>query len=332
MKLVTFLDDERLESLGALIDDGAMIVDLDAAHEKLKGDFAYEFMDMQTLIEEGPEALDLARKVLAFAIKERPDGCIIPCTSVQLAAPLPRPEQMRDFLAFEQHLKGSFAASLKVQASLSPDPAAMEKALKASGRFEIPDVWYRQPIYYKCNRFSVIGTEADVIWPSYSQLMDYELEFACVIGKTGKDVPAAGARDYIFGYTIFNDFTARDAQAAEMAGMLGPAKGKDFDTGNVLGPCIVTADEILDPYDLTMIARVNGQEWSRGNSGTIHHRFEDMIAFVSRSETLHPGEVLCSGTVGGGCGLEQGRFLQPGDVVELEVSGIGILRNRLVKA
>ena len=124
--------------------------------------------------------------------------------------------------------------------------------------------------------------------------------------------------------------SARDYQTREMQGMLGPCKGKDFDTGNVLGPCIATADEI-DPYDLTMVARVNGEEWSRGNSGTIHHRFEACIAHVSQSETLHPGEILGSGTVGSGCGLEQKRFLSPGDVVELEIEGIGVLRNRIVK-
>jgi 2-keto-4-pentenoate hydratase/2-oxohepta-3-ene-1,7-dioic acid hydratase in catechol pathway len=114
-----------------------------------------------------------------------------------------------------------------------------------------------------------------------------------------------------------------------MAGTLGPAKGKDFDTGNIFGPWIVTPDEIDDLYDLTMVARVNGEEWSRGSTATMHHRFEDLIAFVSRSETLHPGEILGSGTVGTGCGLEHGRFLQPGDVVELEIEHIGVLRNRI---
>ena len=117
----------------------------------------------------------------------------------------------------------------------------------------------------------------------------------------------------------------------EMAGRLGPAKGKDFDTGNVLGPWIVTADELGDPYRLTMVARVNGEEWSRGSSGSMHHRFEDCVAFVSQNETLHAGEVLGSGTVGTGCGLELGRFLSPGDVVELEVERIGVLRNTVVR-
>jgi 2-keto-4-pentenoate hydratase/2-oxohepta-3-ene-1,7-dioic acid hydratase in catechol pathway len=125
--------------------------------------------------------------------------------------------------------------------------------------------------------------------------------------------------------------SARDAQAIEMVGMLGPAKSKDFDTGNVMGPCLVTADEIGDPYDLNMIARVNGEEWGRGNTRDMRWQFEDLIAHISRSETLYPGEVLGSGTVGNGCGLEQLRFLKPDDVIELEIDGIGILRTRVTK-
>ena len=116
-----------------------------------------------------------------------------------------------------------------------------------------------------------------------------------------------------------------------MAGQLGPAKGKDFDTGNVFGPWIVTADELGDPYQLQMTARVNGEVWGGGSSSAMHHRFEDLIAFISQSETLHAGEIIGSGTVGTGCGLELGRFLQSGDVVELEIERIGVLRNRFVR-
>jgi 2-keto-4-pentenoate hydratase/2-oxohepta-3-ene-1,7-dioic acid hydratase in catechol pathway len=125
--------------------------------------------------------------------------------------------------------------------------------------------------------------------------------------------------------------SARDTQALEMAGMLGPAKSKDFDTGNVMGPCLVTADELPDPYDLAMIARVNGEEWGRGSTRDMRWQFDDLIAHISRSETLYPGEVLGSGTVGNGCGLEQLRYLKPNDVIELEVEGIGVLRSRIVK-
>lgn len=144
-------------------------------------------------------------------------------------------------------------------------------------------------------------------------------------------MPRDKARDYIVGYTIFNDMSARDAQALEMPGMLGPAKSKDFDTGNVMGPCLVTADEVPDPYDLQMIARVNGEEWGRGTTRDMRWTFADVIAHISRSETLYPGEVLGSGTVGNGCGLEQLRYLKPGDVVELEIEAIGTLRTRVTK-
>jgi 2-keto-4-pentenoate hydratase/2-oxohepta-3-ene-1,7-dioic acid hydratase in catechol pathway len=161
--------------------------------------------------------------------------------------------------------------------------------------------------------------------------MDFELEFGCYIGKAGCDIAKEKAREHIFGYTLFNDFSARDEQTKEMAGQLGPGKGKDFDGGNAMGPCLVTADELTDPYRLTMAVRVNGEEWGRGNSSDMHWTFEDCIAHASRAETVFPGEFFGSGTVGNGCGLEQLRFLQSGDTVELEVEGIGILRNRVVR-
>ena len=200
----------------------------------------------------------------------------------------------------------------------------------SSGRS--PKCGIEQPIYYKANRFSFIGHETDVVWPAYSQWMDYELELACVIGKTGKDIAKEKAMEHIFGFTIFNDFSARDAQIAEMAAQLGPAKGKDFDTGNALGPWIVTLDEIGDPHALAMDARVNGERWGGGNSGQMHHKWPAVLAHISASETLYAGEVIGSGTVGTGCGLEIGRQLQHGDVVELEIEKIGVLRNKVVRS
>ena len=134
----------------------------------------------------------------------------------------------------------------------------------------------------------------------------------------------------MFGYTIFNDFSARDMQSRETQFRLGPAKGKDFDTGNALGPWIVTPDEIPDPTALTMIARVNGEERIRTRSGGMQHSIIETLVHVSRSETLYPGDVFGLGTVGNGCGYEALRFLDDGDVVELEIEGLGILRNRLV--
>jgi 2-keto-4-pentenoate hydratase/2-oxohepta-3-ene-1,7-dioic acid hydratase in catechol pathway len=159
--------------------------------------------------------------------------------------------------------------------------------------------------------------------------MDFELEVAAIIGKRGKDIAAESAREYIFGYTIYNDFTARDAQLTEMLGMLGPAKGKSFDMGNAMGPVIVTKDEIADVRTLGVKVRINGHVFAEETCGAMLHTFEDMIAFVSRCETIYPGEVFGSGTVGGCCGLERSQFLSDRDVVELEVDGIGVLTNRV---
>lgn len=163
-------------------------------------------------------------------------------------------------------------------------------------------------------------------------MMDFELELACVIGRKGRDLTRENALDHVFGYTIFNDFSARDTQMQERPLSMGPMKGKDFDTGNVLGPWIVTGDEIGDPHTLEMQARVDGERWGGGNSRDMHHKFNDILAFISRSETVHPGEVVASGTVPTGCGLELGRFLTPNDVIELEIERIGILRNRIVRS
>ncbi|MGH9897002.1 MAG: fumarylacetoacetate hydrolase family protein, partial [bacterium] len=183
------------------------------------------------------------------------------------------------------------------------------------------------PVYYKGNHRTIIGPDEDLSWPLNTTKLDYELELACIVGRKGKDVSEQAAQDYIAGYTIMNDFSARDVQFQEMACRLGPAKGKDFATA--LGPCLLTPDEIPDLGAMTMIARVNGEEWSRGAFGSIHWSFAQMIAHVSRGEAVYPGDVFGSGTVGGGCGLELDRYLQPGDVVELEIQPIGILRNTI---
>ena len=308
MKLVTFETQDRARHIGALRPGERELVDFTAS------DPAPHFRDMLALIDGGAAALDQARALLAKAARP------LPLAGVRLLAPVPEPRQMRDCLSFETHVRNARAATPTFRGGERLDPA----------KVEIPRVWYEQPIYYKCNRFSVIGTGTDVLWPRFAQLLDYELEFGVFLGRGGKNIGRDAARSHIFGYCIFNDVSARDAQLREMQGQLGPAKGKDFDTGNVLGPWLVTADEIADPYNLAMMARVNGEEWSRGNSGTMHHKFEDIIAHVSADETLHAGEFLGSGTVGGGCGLELGRFLKPGDVIELEVEGLGRLRNRIV--
>jgi len=309
MKLVTFDLSTGARHIGALLPDENRIVDFTASTS------ASWARDMLALIDGGETALGEARKALA---EER---IVHALADVTLAAPLPEPRQMRDFLCFEKHLRQARTQRHLFGITGYPtDPA----------KVDVPRVWYEEPVYYKCNRFAVVGTGTDVICPSYCKMLDYELEFGIILGKRGKNIKREHAREYVFGYLIFNDFSARDQQMREMQSQLGPTKGKDFDTANVMGPWLVTADEVPDPYALTMVARVNGKEWSRGSSGEMHHKFEDILAHVSRDETVYAGEFFGSGTVGGGCGLELGRFLKIGDVVELEVSGLGLLRNRVV--
>jgi 2-keto-4-pentenoate hydratase/2-oxohepta-3-ene-1,7-dioic acid hydratase in catechol pathway len=317
MKLLTFKL-QGADYLGALTDAG--VVNLSVAAPQ---DLA--FSSMQQFIEAGQPALDHAYTLLAS------NPTVIPSDQVDWLAPLPIPAQMRDCLGFEEHLKNAFESAIKLSAMAADDPTTAEQALRASGRFAVPDIWYQQPLYYKANRFSVAPSGKDILWPDYSKMMDFELEMACVIGKKGRDINKDNADSHIFGYTIYNDFSARDAQILESPGMLGPAKSKDFDDSVVLGPVIVTRDELGDPYNLRMQARVNGETWCDSNSNTIHWTFSDMIAHISKGETLYPGEVIGSGTVGLGCGLEHLRFLNHGDIVELEIEKIGVISNRVIR-
>ena len=317
MKLLTFKLG-GVEHLGALTDTGVVSLSA-AAPEDLM------FSSMQHFIEAGEPAL-----IRAYAVLES-SPATIPSDQVGWVAPLPLPAQIRDCLGFEEHLKNSFESAIKLSAMAADDPMKAEQALRASGRFAVPDVWYQQPLYYKANRFSVAQSGKDIVWPAYSEVMDFELELACIIGKKGKDIKKGNAEDHIFGYTIYNDLSARDAQMLESPGMLGPAKSKDFDDSIILGPVIVTKDELDDPYNLRMQARVNGETWCDNNSNTIHWTFSDMIAHISKSETLHPGEVIGSGMVGLGCGLEHLRFLNDGDTVELEIEKIGVISNKVIR-
>jgi 2-keto-4-pentenoate hydratase/2-oxohepta-3-ene-1,7-dioic acid hydratase in catechol pathway len=175
---------------------------------------------------------------------------------------------------------------------------------------------------------TVIGPGDEIPWPAWTDHLDHELELAAVIGRPAKDVRREDADGCIFGYTIWNDLSARDVQTRELPIGMGPGKAKDWDGSNVLGPCIVTADE-LDAAALRMTVRVNGETWGDASSADMHHSFGDLIAYASRSQTLHPGEVLGSGTAPGGSGIELDRRLEPGDVVELEIEGIGVLRNTI---
>jgi fumarylacetoacetate (FAA) hydrolase len=233
-----------------------------------------------------------------------------------MRSPLPPVASIRDFYAFEQHVK---------------------TCRKQRGLDMVPQ-WYQIPVFYFSNPACVIGQDDPVTAPHGSEALDYELELACVIGKIGQDIPADGrALEYVAGFTIMNDWSARDLQRAEMAVGLGPSKSKDFATS--LGPELVSFDELSDRYRdgrlyLEMTARVNGRELSRGNSGSMYWTWPQLIAHASRDTQLMPGDVLGSGTVGTGCILELtpdavGGWLKPGDVVELTIERLGTLRNRV---
>src|SRR5712692_2412613 len=219
-----------------------------------------------------------------------------PLADVVLRPPILNPPSIRDFYAFEQHVR----------------------AARASRGLDVPPEWYEIPVFYFSNPAAVYGPDDEIPYPEGTEELDYELELAAVIGADGQ----------IAGFTVMNDWSARDLQRAEMKVGLGPSKGKDFATS--FGPVVVTPDE-FDGTAATMVARVNGEERSRGNLADMHFSWEQIVAQAARNTRLLPGDVLGSGTVGTGCILEHGdgRWLERGDVVELEVEEIGVLRNRI---
>ena len=310
MKLATFAGTSG-PALGVVDTKRGEILDLFKASAVRDGTPNAAFLSMLALIDAGEAGMTLAR---ALAEGWTP-AATRKLAETRLLAPIPEPRQIRDGMFFEEHVLN---AGKRVAERLGQPPPP------------VPKIWYERPIYYLTSRYSVAGPDHTVIWPRASKVMDFELELACVIGKNGRDIPRDAAMGHVFGYTIFNDFSARDVQALEMQGRLGPSKGKNFDGSNVFGPWIVTPDEIGNVDDLKMEARVNGERWGGGTTKAMHHKWPDVISFISRDETIHAGEIIGSGTVGTGCGLELGRQLDDGDVVELEIEKIGVLRNKVV--
>lgn len=281
MRLVTFRHPGAggEGSVGALSGDG--VLDLGSVADSV----------LELLRTEG-EGLQAARRAVQRG------GRVLALEDVELLAPLPRPNSIRDFMLIEEHVLNSFG--------------------------EVPEAWYEIPVYWKGNPDTVIGPGATVAWPHYTAKLDFELEVGAVIGRRVWKATVAEATEAIAGYTIFNDWSARDIQFREMQVSLGPGLGKDFATS--LGPCLVTPDE-FDIATARMAARVNGETWAEGGLGSMLHSFGEVIAHLSQEQPLLPGDLLGSGTVGRGCGLELDRWIAPGDVVELEVQGIGVLRN-----
>lgn len=304
MKLVTFKNKEGQARAGWLKDNG--VVDMQLASNGVLPDNMLAFIDGHEKWSSIIEDMQLEDTAPTNAL-----------TEVQLLAPLPNPRSFRDYIGFEQHM------------------------LNASAKFghTIGQAWYEMPIFYFTNHQAIYGPDDEIKRPEKETKMDIELEMAVIIGKKGTDIKAADAADYIFGYTVFNDWTARAIQRREMEVPLGPHKGKDF--ANAIGPCIVTKDEMNqymrenNRFNLRMTSKINGELICDGNYNTVYYTFGQMIERASENNViLYPGDILGSGTVGWGSLIENNfevhRPLEPGDVVELEIEGIGVLRNKVV--
>jgi 2-keto-4-pentenoate hydratase/2-oxohepta-3-ene-1,7-dioic acid hydratase in catechol pathway len=252
---------------------------------------------------------------------ERDPVTVHPLQSVTLCAPIPRPPTVRDFYAFEQHVR-----TARQRRGLDMDPD-----------------WYQLPVFYFSNPYAVVGLDVPVAIAPGSSEMDFELEVAAVVGKAGSNLAPDFAESHIAGYCVMNDWSARDIQRREMKLSMGPVKGKDLATS--LGPWFVTPDELEDArknraYDLTMRASVNGREYSRASLADIYYGFGEMLSYASRGTRIEPGDVIGSGTCGTGCILELSLvhgsdaypWLLPGDVVELSVDRLGTLRNTVAPA
>jgi 2-keto-4-pentenoate hydratase/2-oxohepta-3-ene-1,7-dioic acid hydratase in catechol pathway len=324
LKLATFRRHGG-ERIGLVHSNDSRLFDLAAAAERA-GSPNLAFASMLALIDADDSGLDAARAL--FAKRGGEADLSIDVGAADLLAPLPQPRQMRDGMSFATHIRQSGRGARALTARAKGGEPAFQAAM-AEPLGDLAPVYQKLPIYYITNRMMVRGPGTTVLWPRYSKIMDYELEFGIVTRRTRANIPLGEARDHIFGYTIFNDFSARDMQMIEMEGRLGPAKGKSFDGSNVLGPWIVTPDEIGDPQALNVEVRVNGEARSQGKTAGMLFSFEEILRHASQDETIYAGEFFGSGTVGNCCGLEIGRFLEHGDVIELQVENIGVLQNRV---
>lgn len=293
MRLVTFRHRDASDARPGVL-DGDEIVDLSQPH----GNGTPSPGSVLELLRGGPAALESARAAVQ-ASRNSGQGRT-PVAAARLLAPLPRPNSMRDFMLVEEHVRNSFGT--------------------------VPAEWYKLPIHWKGNPDTVYGPDDEIPWPYYTDKLDFELEVAAVLGRPAHRVSVEEAQDCIAGFTIFNDWSARDIQLREMTVGLGPAFGKDF--ASSLGPVLVTPDE-FDVTTARMSARVNGETWATGSLGEMLYSYAEAISALSAEQPLQPGDVFGGGTIGGGCGYELDRWIQPGDVLELDVSGIGVLRNTI---
>jgi 2-keto-4-pentenoate hydratase/2-oxohepta-3-ene-1,7-dioic acid hydratase in catechol pathway len=282
---------------------------------------SYEIADklipsnMLAFLEQGDNRRTESKKLLEYVSRKGTEALLGPKNEklsydleqeVKLHAPLPKPPSIRDFMCFKSH---------------------MENAYRRLG-LSIPEIWFEMPAYFRASPYNVIGPSDEIRWPSLTEKLDFEFEFAAYIGKQGRDIDRKNAGEYIAGFSLFNDVSARDRQRAQMQVSLGPGKGKDFETSKVLGPYLVTPDEV-DFKTVQCSVRFSGEEVSRGGASDMQFSWEELIEYISQDETIYPGEVFGSGTIGNGSSLEFDRWLKPGDILELEATGFGKLRNKI---
>jgi 2-keto-4-pentenoate hydratase/2-oxohepta-3-ene-1,7-dioic acid hydratase in catechol pathway len=302
MRFVTYRR-EKEERVGVHLPDG-MVVDLAAARGLTSGaDLGPPPTSLIRLLARWDEALPSIHVLVEEIDQQRSEGrdlsaAVYDIQQVRLLAPVPRPPRLRDYLTYEMHA------------------SRLGKVL--------PPAFEQMPVCYKGNPLSVIGPDETIPWPSFSNQLDFEMEIGFYVAGTGRDWSVKEAADHVAGITLFNDVSARDIQMVEGTMGIGPSKGKDF--CNVMGPCMVTVDEV-DEFAIEFIARVNGEEWTRQVGSARRYSFAEILAWASFCEDAVPGEFLAAGTVGGGSGAELDRWVKPGDTVELEASGVGILRN-----
>lgn len=318
MKLCTFSTGQVHAHLGVL-DKSAKVLDVTAL---MAGDA--RFSTMQALIAAQDETLPLLRAVLER--QDVPANCLYAQDQIRFLPPL-EPSQIRCFSVYVQHMKNAFAQVIKNTRGVIPN-----LLLRHLGLMKIPKYFFESPVYYKGTRLSLSGHQSGIRRPRADCRLDYEAELALVIGVRGKNIAERDAMKHVFGYLIFNDFSERTQLLKEMQSRpsAGPAKGKDFDGSNALGPWLVTCDEIANPENLAVQVRVNGQVVGRGSTNQMSHSIEKIVSYASWSETLYPGEMLATGCVPNCAGIEHWRFLQDGDQVEVEIEGLGSMVNSVL--
>ena len=327
MKLISYRDPRISSSgirTGLVLKDETHFIDLLQGCERLGIQTSSpDLSSMQSLIESGEAALEIISQIEEWAMQNQEE--LKTLADISLCAPLPVPVKFRAFSVYEKHLIQSINSVVKNRmGSIAFNANKILKFIKP------PNQFYKVPLYYKGSNTSFIGPNDDVVPPTFSEpMLDYECELGVVMGKTGMDIDSKDAMDYVFGYTVFNDVSARKRLIPEFRGVTGPLKGKDFHTGNIMGPWIVTRDEIEDPNALELRVSINGSLKGVGHVSDMHHGIQDMIAFASEGEKIVPGEFFGTGAPGDCTGIEHWEFLNSGDVMKLEISNIGKLENRI---